>query len=167
MYPEIQTQQIIAQVVNAWAAQNKRITAFFNKYDADTYLNEVAPERNRGVYLLGHLTATADGLLPLLGIGEKLYPRYEAMFLTNPDKFFDEIPSVEELKQHWETVNAKLAAAFNDMTPTDWLEKHTKVSAGDFALDPSRNKLNVLLSRTTHTGYHMGQLTFLTEKEPA
>jgi hypothetical protein len=158
-------QQIIAQVVNAWAAQNKRISTFFGKYDDDAYLNEVAPGRNRAVYLLGHLTAVADAMLPLLGIGEKLYPQLEEPFLKNPDRFFDDLPGLEELKYNWENVNAKLAAHFNEMTAGQWLEKHTSVSAEDFITDPTRNKLNVLLSRTTHTGYHMGQLTFLIQKE--
>ena len=47
---------------------------------------ETAPGANRGIYLLGHLAAVSDGLLPLLGFGEKLYPQLEEVFLTNPDK---------------------------------------------------------------------------------
>jgi len=33
---------------------------------------QVAPGKNRLIYLWGHLTAVNDGLLPLLGIGERL-----------------------------------------------------------------------------------------------
>jgi uncharacterized damage-inducible protein DinB len=160
-------QQIIAQVVNAWAAQNKRISTFFNKYDDDTYLNEVAPGRNRAVYLLGHLTAIADDMLSLLGLGDKLYPHLEEQFLRNPDRFFEETPGIEVLKESWQNVNAKLTEHFAQMNAGQWLEKHSRVTAEDFITDPTRNKLNVLLSRTTHTGYHMGQLTFLIQKELA
>jgi hypothetical protein len=35
---------------------------------------QVAPGRNRLLYLIGHLTATHDSMFPLLGIGERLHP---------------------------------------------------------------------------------------------
>ncbi len=36
-----------------------------------------------------------------------------------------------------------------------------KVSPEDFALDPKRNKLNLLIGSTNHTSYHLGQLNLL------
>jgi hypothetical protein len=161
------SEQIIKQVINAWTVQNERVTKFFTKYDESDYLEEVAPGRNRAVYLLGHLTATSDSLLPLLGLGERLYPQLEALFLTSPDRTFDEIPTVAELKQYWATISATLAERFAALQPEEWLERHTSVSAEDFAANPLRNRLNVLISRTIHIGYHAGQLTFLKQKEPA
>jgi hypothetical protein len=41
---------------------------------------EVAPGKNRLIYLWGHLAAVNDGLLPMLGIGERLHPEFEGMF---------------------------------------------------------------------------------------
>jgi hypothetical protein len=160
-------QQVVKQVINAWTAQNKIITNFFNKYNDEAYLNEVAPGRNSAVYLLGHLTSTADGMLPLLGIGERQFPHLEALFSLNPDKFFNNIPNLTELKQNWENVNTTLITYFKEMSAQDWLDRHTKVSVEDFAADPLRNKLNVLISRTNHISYHSGQLTFLTQQELA
>ena len=125
----------------------------------------MAPGRNRAIYLIGHLAAVADAMLPLLGLGDKLYPHLEEPFLKNPDRHIADTPGIEELKYNWENVNAKLAAHFNEMTAENWLEKHTAVTDEDFATDTTRNKLNVLLSRTTHTGFHMGQLIFLVQKE--
>jgi hypothetical protein len=161
----VQTEQIIRQVILSWTAQNKAITNFFNKYNDQVYLNEVAPGRNRAVYLLGHLISSNDGLLPLLGLGERLYPQLETMFSVSPDRTFADIPSLSELKQYAETVSQTLTNHFSAMQPHEWLERHTRVSEEDFAADPVRNKLNVLLSRTIHIGYHLGQLTFLTEAE--
>jgi hypothetical protein len=60
---------------------------------------EISPGRNSGVYLLGHLTAVSDGLLPILGFGERLYPQLENIFLKNPEKSGLEKPSIDELKQ--------------------------------------------------------------------
>jgi uncharacterized damage-inducible protein DinB len=155
-------QQLIQQVVNAWTTQNKNVTDFFTKYPDEAYLKEVATGRNRAVYLLGHLIASNDGILPLFGIGEKLFPQYEDIFSKNPDKTVADIPSVVKLKADWEKLNTTLTDHFNKMTPADWFSKHTAVSEEDFAKDPLRNKLNVLIGRTNHQSYHRGQLNLLT-----
>lgn len=160
-------EQIISQILTAWNTNNSRMQAFFNKYEDAAYQAEVAPGRSRAIYLFGHLIASADGLLPLLGLGNSLYPQLEKLFLTNPDRTFDDIPSLVELKGYWDNVNSALTANFNKMQVQDWLSRHTKVSEEDFAKEPHRNKLNVLLSRTSHISYHMGQLVFLNKKEPA
>ena len=160
-----QTEQIISQLLHTWESQNKRVTGFFAKYDDADYMEEVAPGRNRAIYLFGHLVSTNDGLLPLFGLGERLYPQLETLFSRNPDRAFDDIPSIPELKAYWEKINTTLTEHFSKMTPQDWLSRHTSVSEEDFAKEPSRNKLNVLVSRTVHAGYHMGQLVFLKKKE--
>ena len=155
------TEQIVTQVKNAWAAQNKNVSAFFNKYDNEAYLKEIAPNKNRAVYLLGHLTAVNDNLLPLFGFGEKLYPELEEMFLKSADKAVANIPTVAELKEKWETVNTTLGNHFDKMSADEWLDRHTAVSAEDFIKEPTRNKLNVLMGRAIHQSYHAGQLNLL------
>jgi len=162
-----QSQQIITQLLAAWASQNKSVTSFFTKYEDGFYQGEVAPERNRAIYLFGHLVSTNDGLLPLLGLGDRLYPELEQLFSTSPDRAFEEIPSIPQLREYWEKVNARLTAEFAKMTPADWLARHTRVSEEDFAKEPHRNKLNVLISRTAHSAYHMGQLMLMKKKEAA
>lgn len=151
---------IIQQVISAWDAQNKQVTGFFDKYDDEAYLQPVAAGRNRAVYLLGHLVAVSDGMLPIMGITESLYPELESIFLTSPDGAVAEIPSVSDLKRYWQEVNAKLSGAFQNMQPQDWLERHTRVSEEDFVKNRQRNKLNIVINRTNHTSYHMGQLNF-------
>jgi hypothetical protein len=157
----IQAQQIIKQVIGSWAAQSKVVTDLFNLYEDEHYLQAVAPERNRGIYLLGHLISASDGMLPLLGFGERLYPELEQLFSLNPDRAFEQIPTVNELKKKWDALNTFLQDQFSKLTPEDWLDRHTKVSPEDFAAQPERNKLGVLLGRTNHISYHAGQLIFL------
>ncbi len=165
MTTENYTEQIIKQIIASWTSRNVAVTNFFKLHDNDdVYLNELAPGRNRPIYLLGHLIATNDGLLPLFGLGEKLFPEL-AEFSTQPDRSFEIKLSLNELKKKWETVNAVLTGHFNAMTAAQWLEKHTAVSAEDFAKEPQRNKLNVLIGRTNHQSYHVGQLNLLTVKE--
>ncbi len=118
---------------------------------------QVAPERNRLMYLLGHLTAVHDRMFSLLDIGDRLHPELDDIYITSPDKTHPDPLSAAELKQAWTGVNAKLTAAFEKLTPQEWLQKHTAVSDEDFAKDPTRNRLAILLSRTSHAAFHTGQ----------
>jgi hypothetical protein len=43
------------------------------------------------------------------------------------------------------------------MSPSDWLQRHSAVSEEEFAKDPSRSRFSILLSRTNHLSYHLGQ----------
>lgn len=158
------TERIIKQIITSWQSGNKAYTDFFSKYREKDYQLEVAPERNRAIYLLGHLIATNDGILPLFGLGEKLFPEL-APFSHQADRSFEINDSLEQLLVKWQKVNTALTQHFNTMSPADWLSKHEAVSAEDFTKEPHRNKLNVLLGRTNHQSYHFGQLNLLTVKE--
>jgi DinB superfamily len=154
MTPE---QAIVATAVQAWKMNLERADKLFSGLSDQQLLTEVAPGRNRLIYLWGHLTAVHDGMLPLLGLGKRLHPELDAAFLTEADKTVAELPSAAELKRLWDTVNAALWAGFSGFTAADWAQKHTVVSDEDFAANPLRNRLAVLLSRTTHVAYHLGQ----------
>jgi hypothetical protein len=39
----------------------------------------------------------------------------------------------------------------------NWLQKHTGVSDDDFIKDPMRNRLAVVMNRTSHASYHARQ----------
>jgi hypothetical protein len=120
-------------------------------------MKEVAPGKNRLIYLWGHLTAVHDRMLPLLGFGERLHPEFDVLFLSNPDKTIPELPPVKEIKSAWNEVNGRLLTGFASLSPSEWLEKHTSVSEEEFAKDPLRNRFAVLLSRTNHLAFHLGQ----------
>ncbi|HEX3987381.1 MAG TPA: DinB family protein [Acidobacteriaceae bacterium] len=117
----------------------------------------VAPGRNRLYYLVGHLTAVHDRLFALLGVGDRLHPELDEAFITNPDGMLADPVSAAELRKAWSEVNAQLTAAFEKFTAADWLARHTAVSEEDFAKDPTRNRLAVVLSRTNHVSFHTGQ----------
>ncbi|THU37091.1 DinB family protein [Niastella caeni] len=151
----------IKMAVAAWDTHFVRADKLFAELSDEQLATETAPGRNTGIYLLGHLVAVTDGMLPLLGFGEKLYPHLEKIFLTSPDKSGLEMPTVPELRKYWKEVNAALSAGIAKTTPDEWFRKHTAVSAEDFAREPHRNKLNVLINRTNHQSYHLGQLIYL------
>ena len=147
--------------LDAWNAQLGKADKFFSSLSDEDLQKETAPGRNTGVYLFGHLIAVHDALLPLLGIGEKLHPELEEIFLKNPDKSGLEKPAVKDLRNYWKEVNDKLSSQLNQLSSDDWFAKHTSVSEEDFAKEPHRNRMNVLISRTNHLAYHLGQLAYL------
>jgi len=158
-------QLIVKSVLDAW---NSRLESANKKFDSLTdedLQTEIAPGRNRGLYLLGHLAVVHDMMLPLLGFEPQTYPHLQEAFLDKPDRSVSEIPSVKELRNIWNTVNSKLATHFNKLTPDEWFQKHTSVSEEDFVKEPHRNRLNVLIGRTNHMQYHMGQVALIREKK--
>ena len=143
--------------LKVWKAQIERADKLFGSLSSEDVLREIAPGRNRLLYLWGHLTAIHDAMLPLLGIGERLYPEFDVAFVSNPDKSQAAIPSHEQVRQAWKTVNGELSKGFETMSRPDWLQRHAAVSEEDFAKDASRNRFSILLSRTNHLSYHLGQ----------
>jgi len=61
-------------------------------------------------------------------------------------------------------VNATLTSAIEALPAEDWLKKHESVSPEDFAKEPLRNRLSVLLSRTAHVQFHTGQIRLAVKK---
>ena len=159
----MQTQQeLFAKIaLDSWNIQIDRTDKLLESLTDEQLQKEVSTNRNSGVYLMGHLTAVHDAMLPLLYFGDKLYPRLENIFIKNPDKPAISKPSTLLLRQYWKDVNSTLASHFNKLKPEEWLQKHNAISEEDFAKEPHRNRLSVLLNRTNHLSYHYGQLAFL------
>ena len=147
----------VAIGLKAWKTQIDRADKLFGALSSEEVLREIAPGRNRLLYLWGHLTAIHDAMLPLLGLRERLHAEFDVAFVSNPDKSQAAIPSHEQVRRAWNGVNAELWKGFETMSWSDWLQRHSAVSEEDFANDPSRNRFSILLSRTNHLSYHLGQ----------
>jgi hypothetical protein len=143
--------------LRSWKSNIDRAGAFFGALSEEQLQQEIAPGKNRLIYLWGHLAAVNDGLLALLGFGERLHPELDAMFVSNPDRSVQLTVSGKELKHIWDEINETLWAAFFKLSPSEWLQKHTAVSEEDFIQEPHRNRFTVLLGRTGHLAYHFGQ----------
>jgi DinB superfamily len=143
--------------LNSWKLVIGRFDQNLAALTDEQLQKQVAPGKNRLFYLVGHLTAVHDRLFPMLGIGERLHPELDETYITNPDRALPDPLSASDLKKAWTEVNGKLVDAFERFTPADWLEKHTAVSDEDFAKDPTRNRLAVVMSRTNHASFHSGQ----------
>ena len=147
----------IAVALNGWKGNIERADKIFSGLSDQDVLKEVAPGKNRMIYIWGHLTAVHDAMLPLLRIGQRLHPEFDVAFISNPDKTQGEIPSADSVREAWKEINDRLSEGFASLSPRDWLKKHAAVSEEDFAKEPLRNRLAILLSRTNHLAYHLGQ----------
>jgi DinB superfamily len=139
----------------------QRAGDLFDSLTDEQLQNEVAPGRNRGVYLLGHLVAVHDGMLPLLGFREQLYPELTVPFISEPDNASKKIPLIKDLRIYWKQINTALAEHFSSLQSDEWFQKHTAVSDENFIKESHRNNLNIIINRTNHLSYHLGQLAFL------
>jgi hypothetical protein len=154
----------VTTVLKNWNLHVARVNELIDSLSDEDLAKEVAPGRNTGVYLIGHLIAVHDGIRPLLGLGEKRYPELETTFIREADNSNAEYPSLAVLRKYWKDVNADLWNGFTTISPEDWLSRHMAVTPEAYANEPHRNKINIVLNRTGHLAYHHGQLVFLKKK---
>ena len=157
--PHIET--AIKMTLDRWYGSVASLDKVLSVLTDEQLLKETAPGKNRGIYLLGHLVAVHDDMLVLLEMGEKQHPELTEPFIKLADKVATELPTVAELRDFWTRQNQLLREKFDQLTPEQWFEKHTAVSAEDFAKQTYRNKLNIIISRTSHLEYHTGQIALL------
>src|SRR5712671_5276772 len=91
----------VALGLKVWKGQLDRADKLFGPLSSEEVLREIAPGRNRLLYLWGHLTAAHDAMLPLLGLRERLHPEFDVPFISNPDRSRADIPSHEQVRAAW------------------------------------------------------------------
>lgn len=156
-----QTEIAVKMVLDRWNASIKNVDTLLGLLNDEKLSNEIAPNKNRGIYILGHLIAVHDDMLILLNMGEKVYPELNETFIKLADKATDKLPTLAELRAYWTNQCNIMNEQFSAMKPTDWFEKHSAVTVEDFEKEPTRNKLNIIITRTSHLQYHLGQLQLL------
>src|SRR5258705_10126127 len=104
--------EYIALAMKAWKGDIDRAERLFGGVSSEEVQREIAPGRNSLLYLWGHLTATHDAMLPLLGLGERLHHEFDTTFVSNPDKSQAAIPSHEQVRRAWNTVSGELWKGF-------------------------------------------------------
>ncbi len=152
-------EKILSQtVLNSWKSVTERASALIAQLSEEQIQSEIAPGRNRVIYIVGHLTAVSDRMFPLLGVGERRFPNLDTVYIEHPDRTEADPLAPADLKAAWQDLTTRLTDALEAFTPEQWLQKHSSVSDADFAKDPGRNRMAVVLTRTNHISYHLGQL---------
>jgi hypothetical protein len=155
------TEGVIQLAIRAFEGQCNRLTKWLSAVSDEVLLEEVAPGKNTGLYLLGHLVAINDGMLPLFDLGKREYPELDDVFVMVPDKSVSHHYTPRQVKDLWLRHTDLLISKLSELSSAEWLHRHSSVSEEDFIQQPYRNKLNVLLNRTNHLAYHIGQLALL------
>jgi hypothetical protein len=105
----MQTENLMIQsVLSNWRLTITRLSTLFGSLSQTEFFEEIAPGRNRIVYVLGHLTAVHDSTLEVLGFGTRNHPQLDEVFIKNPDRVLEEFPPVADLMSSWEEVNQRL-----------------------------------------------------------
>ncbi len=155
------TQTMIKMTFDRWHALIKQFSEALDAMTDEQLQQEVSPGKNRGIYLLGHLIAVHDDMIRLLDFGDKIYPELYEPFITESDKKVTYDFTVAELRTKWNHINEVLNQRFQTLKSEDWFEKHTAVTAEEFVNEPHRNKLNIIITRTSHLAWHMGQFILI------
>jgi hypothetical protein len=150
------TEGFVEAALRTWEQGIGRATKLFDGLSAETLEREIAPGKNRLIYLYGHLLAVNDAMIAQLRLGERLYPEFDALFLKAADRAAA-LPSAKELKTAWDAVHETLRVEMAKLSAEEWLERHALVSEEDFAKEPHRNRFMLLLGRSGHLAYHLGQ----------
>jgi hypothetical protein len=149
----------------SWKINLGRLDEMLAAFSDDDLQKQIAPAKNRVYYLVGHLAAVHDRMFPLLGLGPRKRADLDEEFLTNPDGVRPDRLGAPALRQVYTEINTTLTQAMEALPAEAWLQKHEAVSAEDFAKEPLRNRLAVLLSRTAHVQFHAGQIRLAVKKE--
>lgn len=144
-----------------WKEQNKRLLTILESLTDEQFEREISFGKNTGKYLLGHLAAINHNIIVLFGLGKNPQPDLNTIFLLNPDKAIAHNYTVTNVKEILGASIQSLDEKLKVLTEADWLDRHTNISVEEFQMQPHRNKINVLINRTLHLAYHLGQLSLL------
>ena len=151
----------VKMALSAWETHIGRTNELLANLSDEQLLNQIAPNKNSGIYLVGHLIAIHDAMNEILGLGKRFHVELDEAFVNNPDHSGFDMPCVSTLKQYWKEVHQKLGDSLKQLAAEEWFRRHNAVTPEDFEKEPHRNKLNVLINRTNHLAYHLGQLRLL------
>lgn len=156
------TTSVAAKIaMQQWGQQVERATKLLDEMSDEVLAKHIAPGRNTGTYIVGHLVAIDDAIAEILGLGEKKHPELYDTYIKQPDGKGDAPKSPQELRALWKETHDRITNLMQSMPEEDWFKRHQSMTDEDFEANPLRNKLSVLLSRTSHLAYHLGQLRLL------
>lgn len=147
--------------LDVWRGQNERLSSLLFELSDEELAREVSPGRNTGTYILGHLAAVSDGMLPVLGFGDRLFPTLEESFLAEPQHAELARPAAGEVRRVWADLTGVLDENFRRFDANDWFEKGNSPVEDELETTPLNSRLNVLIIGTDHLACHLSQLRLL------
>lgn len=151
-----------------WRVKNEWVDYALGRVSDENLAREVAPGRNHGVWILGHLIASDDDLAMYLGRGGRRFPEYEALFQTRSVlRPVSEYPAPERLRREWKELCEANERLFAELTDAELDEPHALIGENPDD-DYFKTKRECVLNWAAHQLYHAGQLVLLVpRKNPA
>jgi hypothetical protein len=160
----IKVNPVATRFYELWLCMTAWASGYIGRLSDDDLRMEVAPGRNHGVWVLGHLIESEDELSKFLGKGAMLYPDYEETFGMKSKLLpVEAYGQVAKLREQWNTVVAKNDAMFRNLNDAEWDEPHALVE-GDVKDDFYGTKGRCVYLWNLHQMYHVGQLALLLAK---
>ena len=147
--------------VNQWELTVNIGTKNLNQLSDTSLDQQVAPGKNTGKYIIGHLIAINDAMPELLGIGESVHPELVQTYIKQPDGSADNPKTVHQLRELWTETHDRVTNIIKGLPAEDWLARHNAMTDNEYTKNPLRNRLSLLTSRINHFSYHIGQLRLL------
>ena len=151
-------------VLNQWNSYTKKGLQLLETLSELQFNTEIEKGANTPSWIFGHLAETHDALFPLLEIRPLLYPEMKEMYVHNHATPSQDPFTKERLTEVWKEIHTRLDNSIRGFSAEQWFERHTAVSQEEFVKEPHRNKINIILSRTTHMAHHLGQVSMATRK---
>lgn len=129
----------------------------------DDLKKEIAPGRNHGIWLLGHLITCEDDFALFMGKGEITYPAYHDMFAEETKPLpFENYPPVSEMREKWKEMLKKNKKIYDELRDEELHEAQAQLKGEN---DFCKTKEDVAVHWQLHLMYHTGQLGMLVPKE--
>ncbi len=147
-----------------FAQQYEMVTEWINwllkDLTDDDLMTELAPGKNHGIWILGHLIASDDDFSLFMGTGDPVYPEIQELFgqgskLQPPDKY----PDAKNLREKWDSICVKNRKIYSDLKDEDFEMPHAMVR--NYDTDYFKTKARVIMAWQIHQAYHAGQLALI------
>lgn len=124
----------------------------------DDLMHSIAPGKNHGVWLLGHLIESEDEVSRYLGKGDMMFPGYEKLFgegsMLQPPSIY---PEASALREQWKQVSEKNNTMLGSLTD-DELDDPLPHDNGSKLYQLMKTKAGCITFWNLHAMYHQGQL---------
>ncbi len=139
------------------------INSYLDSLSDDDLKMELAPGKNHGVWILGHLIASDDDFSGFMGKGDFLFPEYQSMFAQGAKlQPVENYPPIQTLRKQWKDIVTKNQKIYDDLTDADLNELHANIK--DPEKDFFKTKNMIIIYWQLHQMYHLGQLSLLVSK---
>ena len=124
---------------------------------------EIAPGKNHGVWILGHLIASDDDFSVFMGKGDLLFPDYYEMFGQGSKlQPVENYPPIPLLREQWKTIIEKNRKIYSELQDQELNEPHGRMENPE--KDFFKTKQRIIFYWQLHQMYHAGQLSIILSK---